>query len=287
MAQPRIALIVDSCTDALQSYVPDVKLYTLPLTIIYRDRVYQDKIDIDSETVCERLAEEIPTTSLPTIAQIRELFAQVLADGYEQAVIVTISSGLSGTHNAIKLALEQTPALQHILIDTKNIAIGSGFTAIAAGHLIKKGVPFNELEARLSHCALDAKVFFCVETLEYLKAGGRIGEVVYLMGSVLNIKPIISCNDKGVYYVAKTARGRKAALKKALDLAKETAEKYRSYNIAVMYAGAKEDAEHILANIKEHFPRVKHTFRGTISPVLIVHTGPGLLGIGVQGLDSI
>jgi DegV family protein with EDD domain len=287
MTQSKIALIVDSCTDVIQSHVPDVKLYTLPLMVVYKDRTYQDKIDISSEEVCERLAQEVPTTSLPSLALIQELFEQVVADGYEQAIVVTISSGLSGTYNAIKLVSEQFSALQSVIIDTRNIGFGAGFTAVAAARLIKRGIPFAQLATRLMRCARDAKVFFCVETLEYLKAGGRIGEVVYLVGSVLNIKPIISCNDKGTYYVAKSGRGRKAALKKALEAAKEMAERYQSYNIAVMYAGAKEDAEKILANIKEHFPRVCDIFKGTISPVLIVHTGPGLIGIGVQGLDSI
>jgi len=281
-----IALVVDSGTDVVSAYVPDVKLYKIPLLVNYADHTYRDGIDIDSAEVERRLAIEIPKTSLPTLGELTETFKTVLADGFTQAVVVTISSGLSGTHEAMRLAAQQVPELECVFIDTKSIGLGAGVSAIAAGRLIAGGTSFEHLEERILARVRDSKVFFCLETLEYLKAGGRIGEVVYLLGSVLNIKPIISCNDKGTYSVVSTARGRIPSIKKLVKHARDVAEHFSSYNVGIMHTGAKDDAEKVLAHVKEHFPRAKQVFRGVISPALIVHTGPGLLGIVVQGLDA-
>lgn len=285
MADERIALIIDSGTDVPPEYVTRYHMYTLPLLINYRDGSYRDQIDITPEEVYRRFDEEIPTTSLPSPLIMQELFERIIADGYEKAVVVTLSSGLSATHDTVKMIAKQYPALESVIIDTKNIGIGAGFTAIAAGELIEQGVPFDELEERLQQIASDTKIFFSVETLEYLKAGGRIGEVTYLMGSLLDIKPIITCNEKGVYHTVQKARGRKQALNKALALARKMASGFKKYNVAVVHGGAEEEADEILSHIHEHFPLAERVFKGQISPALVVHTGPGLIGIGVQGIS--
>jgi DegV family protein with EDD domain len=172
------------------------------------------------------------------------------------------------------------------VIDTKNIGLGSGFTAIAAGELIAQGMAFAKLKDRLLESARNTKLFFSVATLEYLKAGGRIGEMTYLMGNLLDATPIISCNAKGVYYPVKIVRGRKATSGKMVKLAQRFASDFTHYNVAVMHAGALEKAQEILAHIRESFPGVNRVFEGQISPALVVHTGPGLFGIGIQGLQD-
>jgi DegV family protein with EDD domain len=285
MLSEKIALIVDSCTDVIPQYVQRFKMYTVPLLINYREGSYRDKIDITPDEVYSRFATEIPKTSLPSPSAIREVFDQAIADGCNKAVVVSISSGLSGTFETMQMVAKQTPELECEVIDTKNIAIGAGFTAIQAGELIEQGVPFAKLRQHLTRFVANTKIFFCVDTLEYLKAGGRIGEVTYRVGNLLDMHPIISCNDKGVYYTAKMARGRRHSIKKLVDLARKFSEGFARYNIAVMHADAHDEAEGILAQLREHFPRTQAVLRGQISPALIVHTGPGLVGIGVQGLS--
>ncbi|WP_329385890.1 DegV family protein [Anaerofustis butyriciformans] len=279
----KIAIITDSGTDVPPKYIEKYNMYVVPLIVNYNNQSYRDGIDININTICEKLKEEVPTTSLPSIDDIMETFERVLTDGYKKVIVVTISSGLSGTHNAMRIASESfEDKLDIMLVDTKNIDIGAGFTAIRAGELIEQGYSFEEIKEELDDVINNTKVYFCVKTLEYLRKGGRIGLVASVVGTALDLKPVISCNSDGIYYVVSKARGRKKSLKKAINEAKEYAKQFEEYNIAVVNVWSKEEAKEIEDNIKNDFPNVKSVFVGSISPALAVHTGPGLIGVGVQ-----
>ncbi|MFR6312440.1 DegV family protein, partial [Anaerofustis stercorihominis] len=261
-------------------------MYVVPLIVNYNNKSYKDVIDIDIDTICDRLKEEIPTTSLPSIDDIMETFEKVISDGYDKAIVITISSGLSGTYNAMRIASESFEGrLETMLIDTKNIDIGAGFSAIRAGELIEQGCSFKEIKEKLDDAIKNTKVYFCVKTLEYLRKGGRIGLVASVVGTALDLKPVMSCNEDGVYYVVSKARGRKKSLKKALSEAIDYSKKYNKYNVAVVNVQAEDEAKEIENSIKKEFPNVENVFIGSISPTLAVHTGPGLIGVGVQKID--
>ncbi|WP_138268368.1 DegV family protein [Anaerofustis stercorihominis] len=279
----KIAIITDSGTDVPPKYIEKYNMYVVPLIVNYENQSYRDGIDININTICEKLKEEIPTTSLPSIDDMMETFEKVITDGYKKVIVITISSGLSGTHNAMRIASESfEDKLDIMLVDTKNIDIGAGFTAIRAGELIEQGYSFDEIKEKLDDAINNTKVYFCVKTLEYLRKGGRIGLVASVVGTALDLKPVISCNSDGIYYVVSKARGRKKSIKKALNEAKEYAKQFKEYNIAVVNVWSKEEAKEIEDNIKNDFPNVKSVFVGAISPALAVHTGPGLIGVGVQ-----
>lgn len=279
----KIAIITDSGTDVPPKYIEKYNMYVVPLIVNYNNQSYRDGVDININTICEKLKEEVPTTSLPSIDDIMETFERVLTDGYKKVIVVTISSGLSGTHNAMRIASESfEDKLDIMLVDTKNIDIGAGFTAIRAGELIEQGYSFEEIKEKLDDVINNTKVYFCVKTLEYLRKGGRIGLVASVVGTALDLKPVISCNSDGIYYVVSKARGRKKSRKKAINEAKEYAKQFEEYNIAVVNVWSKEEAKEIEDNIKNDFPNVKSVFVGAISPALAVHTGPGLIGVGVQ-----
>lgn len=282
----KIAIITDSGTDVPKKYVDKYNMYVVPLIVNYNNKSYKDVIDIDIDTICDRLKEEIPTTSLPSIDDIMETFEKVINDGYDKAIVITISSGLSGTYNAMRIASESFEGrLETMLIDTKNIDIGAGFSAIRAGELIEQGCSFEEIKEKLDDAIKNTKVYFCVKTLEYLRKGGRIGLVASVVGTALDLKPVMSCNEDGVYYVVSKARGRKKSLKKALNEAIDYSKKYNKYNVAVVNVQAEDEAKEIENSIKKEFPNVENVFIGSISPTLAVHTGPGLIGVGVQKID--
>ena len=278
----KIAILVDSGTDVPENYVKDNNIYVLPLIVAYAEEEYRDKIDITPEEIYKIMESgKIPKTSLPNLEDISNTFRQIEKDGYNKVVAVTISSGLSGTWNAVRMIAEDFP-LDTIVIDTKNIGIGAGMTAMRVVSLIQDGVPFEELEKRLNQIASATKVFFCVDTLEYLRKGGRIGLVTSVIGSALNLKPIISCNEDGIYYTVAKARGRKLSLKKAVEEAMKYAGDGR-YNLAVVNGKAEEEADRIVAGLKDD-DRINRILTGQISPALVVHTGPGLIAIGIQRL---
>ena len=128
------------------------------------------------------------------------------------------------------------------------------------------------------------KLFFCVSTLDYLVKGGRIGRVSGMVGTILDLKPVISCDEDGIYYTVAKARGRKKSLRLALEKAVEFAAGAVEYNITVMHGAAQQEADELMTALKERLPNYRLAIEGQITPVLVVHTGPGLIGIGVQPL---
>jgi len=284
MAQEKIAILVDSGTDVPKAYRDKYHMYVAPLTIIYKDAEYRDGIDIQPEEVFARFATEIPSTSLPSPATVAGLFRQIKSDGYEKVLAITISSGLSGTFGAISSMGPAPEGLETRYIDTRNIGIGSGMTAIRAGELIEQGLEFAELCRQVEDVARNTKLYFCVSTLEYLIKGGRIGLVAGMLGTLLDLKPVISCNADGIYDTVAKSRGRKKSLALALEKAVEFAAGAKEYNITVMHGAAQEEADALMAAMKERLPDYRIAVEGQITPALVVHTGPGLIGIGIQRL---
>lgn len=286
MNKEKIALLVDSGTDVPAEIMSQYGMYMLPLQIIYKDRTYTDKVDITAEEIYQRLPQEIPSTSLPDGETINKIFDRIKADGYEKVLAVTISSGLSGTYNVVRLMGEQRNDLDIFVLDTKNIGIGAGLQAIRAAELLTEGITWQDLKEQLLQEVVRNKVFFNVATLEYLQKGGRIGLVASILGNALKLNPIISCNDEGIYYTVAKSRGRKKSLDKTIDLVKQYIGNHKQFRLAVAQGDALAEAKEMKTRLEQEFPQVKEIFFGQISPALVVHTGPGLLGVGVQLLDE-
>ncbi|HET6350852.1 MAG TPA: DegV family protein [Coriobacteriia bacterium] len=284
MAEENIAILVDSGCDVPQEYRDRYHIYVAPLTIVYKEGEYRDGIDIAPDTVYERFKDEVPSTSLPSPATVAELFRQIKADGYEKVIVIAISSGLSGTFNMLMTFGPEPEGLEARYIDTRNIGIGSGFSAIRAGELIEKGLSFSEVCSQVEIAANNTKLFFCVASLEYLMKGGRIGLVSGVMGMLLDVKPVIACNEDGIYYTVAKARGREKSLRVALQKAVEFAEGAKEYNIAVVQGAAAAEGAALMATMKEQLPDFGYAIEEVLTPALVVHTGPGLIGIGVQRL---
>lgn len=257
-------------------------MYVVPLSIHYKDREYTDGVDITPQEIYDGLATEIPKTSLPSGERIIEIFDRIKADGYEKVLAVTISSGLSGTNNFITVLSQQYEGLETFVLDTKNIAIASGFSAIQAAIYLEEGMDWETLKETVQKDIPKSKVFFCVKTLEYLQKGGRIGLVASILGNALNLKPIISCNEDGIYDTVAKVRGREQSIKKTIDMAVQFAQKGLKYNVALCHGDAEQEALAIRDHLKALLPHSKIFLDGQISPALGVHTGPGLIGIAVQ-----
>jgi len=281
MNQQKIAILVDSGCDVPAAFVRQHGLYVLPLQIVFSEKTYQDGIDMTSDQLYARLETEIPKTSLPSGQQIAALLEKIKADGYDKVIAVTISSRLSGTHNAIRLIADEMPELKTFVLDTRNISIGAGFHAMAAVGYIAQGLSFEEIVSRLQAGLEHSKVFFCVRTLDYLQKGGRIGLVAALLGNLLHLKPIISCNPDGVYYTAAKVRGRINSLNKLIDCAQQYAALSVSYDLAILQTQAQQEIDAIKGRILDAMPAHDNLYWGEISACLGVHVGPGLIGVGV------
>ncbi|WP_225744156.1 DegV family protein [Marinilactibacillus sp. Marseille-P9653] len=288
MNKEKIAIMADSGADVPEEIKEKYNIKVIPLKIIFKDGEYTDKVNITAEEVYKRMENEIPKTSLPDGEIIKGIFDEIKAEGYEKLLAITISSGLSGTNNMVRLVAKDYKGLDVFVLDTKNIGIGSGLSVVEAAHQVEKGLTFEEIKQNLQKSANKAKVYFHVPTLEYLQKGGRIGLVQSVLGSVLNLKPIITCNEDGIYTTIAKVRGKAKSINKTIELVETYAANSTKYNIGVAYGGetAIEEAKAIREDLKKRLPNYEHIFFDQVSPALGVHTGPGLIGIGVQLLDE-
>lgn len=276
----KIAIVSDSTSDLTPEMIRRYNIRILPLRVIYSDGEYKDRVDITPEQIYARFKDEIPTTSLPSPKDTADLFNQLKQEGYTHVIVVTISSGISGTMNMVRNVADSFEGLVFEIIDSKSLTMGSGFAIIEGAEELERTNDFGRTVDKIKAVLRRTKVYYVVQTLEYLRKGGRIGKVEGTIGELLNIKPIISINEDGVYYSYKKVRGRSRSIEELLEIIKEKA-KERLVNIAVAHGDAFEEAQNLLKKVKE-LKNIKETVFTQISPVLVVHTGPGLIGIVIS-----
>ncbi|MGB7595409.1 MAG: DegV family protein [Erysipelotrichaceae bacterium] len=276
----KIAILTDSGSDVPAEIAKDMEIFVIPLQVNYKDISYRDGVDIDAQTVYDRLPVEIPTTSLPSGEDVSKVFQAIKDKGYTHVLAVVLSSGLSGTCNFLRLMAQDLP-LPLYVVDTKNIGIGSGLCVIKAAQLVKSGMDWDELRVKMEEVVKKTKVYFVLNTLEYLQKGGRIGKVTALVGYVLDLKPIITCNEDGIYTTIAKARGRKTSITRCMNVALEFAEGAQNVTIGIVHGDAYDEMMNLKDVMQARAPQAK-IFTGQVSPALGVHTGPGLLGMGIQ-----
>ncbi len=276
----KIAIVTDSTSDLLQADIDRYNIRILPLRIIYKDREYIDRVDITPEEVYSRMPKEIPSTSLPSMEDLHNLFKGLIEQGYTQAIIVSISSGLSGTFNSISLVSKEYPGIDCFIFDSKALSMATGAVVLECAQMIESGETFQKISEKLPSIRNRIKVYFILDTLAYLIKGGRIGKVSGTLGEILSIKPIISINEDGVYYTYAKVRGRRHSILRLNELVKETLEKGKA-KVWVMHGAALEEAKTLYDNVLK-LPNLIEAGLGSIGPVLGVHTGTGTLGIIVM-----
>lgn len=279
----KIALIVDSACDLSLETIKEKNINLLPLRVSYSHGEYKDKVDISADEIYKNLEKEVPKTSLPSAEDLEEILVSLENNGYTHIIAVTISSGLSGTFNSIRLALEDHPKLTSYVFDTKILAMPEGIVAMEVADLINAGKTFEEIVAAIPTIRNNITGYFTVSTLEYLKKGGRIGRVAGTIGDMLNLKPIVTVDENGVYYTVCKARGRKQSMTKLTALLKDSLAQ-GPCKVWVLHAGVLEEAKMFLDTLKD-LDNIVSIDISQISPALGVHGGPGLLGLAIQRVD--
>lgn len=275
----KIALITDTAADLHEDIIKKYNIEILPFRIIYSDREYKDKLEITPQEVYDNFKVEVPTSSLPSMQDAEDLLTKLENEGYTHAIIITLSSGLSGIYNSVKLVSENHPNLNIHVYDSRSISMGEGILAQKCGEMIAQGMSFVDIVNEIPRIRDKVYLFFVVGTLEYLKKGGRIGKVSGTIAELLNIKPIIGVDkNDGKYYTYDKVRGRKQSLNRLLELAKETLDK-KKCKLYIMHGDALEESKKVYDVISTHENVVEGFFGGQISPVAGVHSGPGLVGL--------
>ena len=204
----KVKIIVDSTADLTPQVQSRVQV--IPLTIRFGDKEYIDGVTIDSKMFYEMLTtgQDLPTTSQATPFVFKEAFEKAVEEGY-QVVVITVASKLSGTYQSAVIAAEEFPG-KVFVVDSKTVTIGSGILAEYALELIDRGLDAENIAWKLMQKREEVRLVAVVDTLEYLKRGGRISKTAAIAGGLLSIKPVIGVEDGEIRMLGK-ARGTKQA----------------------------------------------------------------------------
>ncbi len=282
-----IGIICDSGTDLPDELMRDSRVRMVPLKVILKDKVYKDRIEIDEEKVLNFMQHDFPKTSLPTSDEVKNVLREMVKDGYDEIIGINISSKLSGTHNVFKMAAadfaKEFQDVRIEIIDSLNISMGAGFLVYKALLAVENGADFEEAVKQVKNSVKKSKLFYTIPTLKFLKAGGRIGRVSATMGEILNLKPVISVDDEGVYYTVAKARGMKRAIDKMIADVKNFSSAKKVLALSIYHSGKSPKTLEFVNSIEEELKSLNASviFKKSTTPVLLVHVGDGLIGVGV------
>lgn len=277
-ATSRIAVITDSTADIPRHLVEKLGIHVIPQILIMGDRTWLDGIDIDPPAFYEllRTSPDFPSSSQPSVVNFQEVFTQLSkeADGI---VAVLVSDELSGTLNSAHMAAESLPDLPLEIIDTRSVSMQLGFIALEVARAAAAGADLQTAADLARSMIGRARVYFVVDTLEYLHRGGRIGAAARLFGTALNLKPILNIQDGIVTPVTKV-RSRRKAIETLFQVIEEQVSGADRVHMAVIHVAAPDEAARLAEKVEARFQPVE-MIHAECGPVVGTHAGPGTLGI--------
>jgi DegV family protein with EDD domain len=274
----RIAIITDSTSDIAPESREKYQITVVPLYMVWGMEELRDGIDIDNATFYARLQRDPihPKTSQPTPNDFVKAIEQADA---EEVVIIAISSQLSGTYDSACTARDMVDVPVHIF-DTRSVSLGLGFQVLAAARVRDEGGDAQAMLAAADRVRQGLSVLFTVDTLDYLHKGGRIGGAAKLMGSALQLKPMLAIdNVTGRIDAAERIRTRQKALRRLVEATFERVDPGRPMRVGVLHAAAPDEAQSLVDEIQSTYHPLE-LITSEITPVLGVHGGPGLVGVG-------
>lgn len=275
----KIAVITDSGSGLSKQEANDLGIYFLPLQIIDEDKVYLDGLDITCEEIFTLIKQgRMMKTSLPPAGMVLDLFKQLKAEGYDQAIFIPLSSGLSSTMQTVKMiANENDFDLQ--CIDCYTTCYIQQYLAKAAKQLVDMDLPMEEILERLEDSIKHSDTLIIPDDLNHLKRGGRLTPIAAALGGMLKIKPILKLNvsSEGKIDTYSKVRTMSKAMRLAVDTMNE-ASLDETYELVVLHTQAEEVGKELCQIYFENHPK-ENTVFGYIGPVIAVHTGMGCLGL--------
>lgn len=273
-----VRIITDTMCDVPEAYVKQYNIKVMPLTVHFGNESYKDGIDITKEEFYAKLeaSENLPTTSQVSPVEFLDVFKEELDKGNE-IVCINGSSKMSGTYNSAVLAKNQLDSEKIYIIDSEGITLGSGMLAIKAARLAEQGMDAEAIGNEITSSVKSMKYFYIVDTLKYLHKGGRISLSANVLGSILNIKPILTINDGKLVLIEK-ARGIKKALTVMFNIIKDSGWSLEGKVVGINHTIAPENFKLLEEYLVSEY-NVKEIIRGEVGSVVATHAGPGAVAI--------
>ena len=272
-----LRIVTDSTADLPSALAAQHRVTVVPLTLMFGDEQLLDGVDITSEKFFRRLVREprLPTTSQPAPGAFRAAYEALIAEGATEILSIHLSSKLSRTLESARLGAQGLSArIEHVDSGLTSLALGLGVVAAAAR--ATGGATLDETRAHVADQFRRTHLYFMVDTLEFLRRGGRIGRAQELIGSLLQFKPLLAIEDGAVVPIGR-ARTKQRAIEELLRLAGELRP---IEQMMAVHATTPEDLDFLVDRLHGLAPDAPVTV-GRITPVIGVHAGPGLLGFAV------
>lgn len=273
-----IRIVTDSICDVPEEYVRQYDMRVLPLTVHFGDASYQDGIDLTLETFLEKLEKSqiLPTTSQVPPIEFLSVFKEETLKGNE-VIAIHGSSKLSGTFSSAVMAREQLSDSRIHVIDSEGITLGAGMLVIKAAKLAAEGCPADVIVREIEESRKRMKHFIILDTLKYLHKGGRLSLPAAFVGSILNIKPVLTMAD-GKLVLLDKARGIAKAIAMVMDTLEEKGWSPEGKTVGINHIADPEHRDLLEAELKKRY-HVKEIIRGEAGAVIATHSGPGAVAL--------
>lgn len=274
----KTAVVTDSTAYIPKELRDKWNIHMIPLNVIFASEVYQEEVDITAEQFYQKVKEkELPTTSQPPIGQFVQLFEQ-LAKDYDAVITVHLSSGISGTFAGAVTASRMVEHIKVYPFDTETSCMPQGLYAIEAAKMALNDEDGDNILSRLEELKKTARAYFMADDLSHLQRGGRLSSAQAIIGSLLQVKPLLHFEDKVIVPFEKI-RTRKKAMKRIVDLLGEDAASGERYQAVVIHANREEEALDWKSELETLYPNVEFTI-SYFGPVIGTHLGEGAMGLG-------
>lgn len=276
----KVAIVTDSTSYIPKELLEQYSVMVVPQVLIWGDNTYEDGVDIQPGEFYQRLAtaKTMPTTSQVSVPNMRKAFSGLLEQDYE-VLGIFLSAKLSGTmQSAIQGRELLETGKEHVeLVDSNTTAMALGFQVLTVARAAAQGASLSECKALAEKVRAHTGVYFVVDTLEFLHRGGRIGGAQRLLGTALNLKPLLTVQDGKVEAVERI-RTKAKAIERLIEIVNEQTAGKSPVHVATLHANAETEAKEILNRVSSLTNATESVFT-SVSPVVGTHTGPGTVGI--------
>ena len=282
----RIRLVTDSTADIPPDIARELGLTVVPLTVFFGPESFLDGVEMTPPEFYAKLVSSPhhPKTSQPSPADFVSVYEKLKPEA-DTILSLHISSALSGTFQSAMLAKGMVEGVDIEAVDTKGASMVFGVMVIEAARAVRAGWSKEQIMALVDRLVKSVSVYFCVDTLEFLRRNGRIGKASALLGSMLNIKPVLTLED-GIVAPFEKLRGQNRVTSRLVELMQQKMGPEKRIRVAIIHAAARENAEKLLAAIRGAF-EVDEATIADIGPVVGANTGPGTLGVVFYGVGGL
>jgi DegV family protein with EDD domain len=273
-----VRVVTDSTADLPKEIVEEYGIEIVPLTVRLGNTMFRDYYDVSPPQFFQMLKEtdDFPRTSQPSVDEFVRTYTKL--GNKDDIVSIHISMDMSATAQSASVALQQLPDWKVKIIDSRTVSIGLGLIALEAAKAAKDGADIKEVLNLIDDLKSGTKVFFSVDSLDFLQKGGRIGRAQGFLGTMLKIKPLLAVAD-GFVSPVERVRGSNRLISRMVELIKEEADKYTSMKATFIYGETQEHCNNLISQLNSAV-QFENLYKNYVGSVITSHAGPTAFGIG-------